>query len=399
MSTFTKWVAAATVGVAFMGSGLITPLYRIYQRAFHFSDVTLTFIYAAYVLGNLAALLFFGRLSDKIGRRPVAVASVALCALSVVAFLVAHSIVWLYFGRVLSGIAAGLASGAAAAWLSDLDDDKSRAAMVAAAANAFGFGLGPIVAGALAQYTGAPLAAPFYAYLPIVIIVALLVTRGCETVPDAQARIELGLLRPRVGVPAEIRERFVAPAIAVFGTFSIVGFYGALIPTILAQSLRQSHPIVGGAVVAELAVLAGIIAVLARGLPSRVAMLSALALFTPSVAALFLSQAMKSLPMLIVAAAIGAVCWALGIRGSLQVINEIAPRNQRAEVASAYYIIGFAGNSIPVIGIGVISALANPEVASLIFACTIAVFGLTALGYELVRAGRPGSERQTLLQG
>ncbi|WP_292016031.1 hypothetical protein [Mesorhizobium sp.] len=71
---------AATTAVAamsaalFAGSTVLTPLYVIYKQAFGFSQMTLTLVYAVYVVGNLAALLVFGRLSDAIGRRPAALA-------------------------------------------------------------------------------------------------------------------------------------------------------------------------------------------------------------------------------------------------------------------------------------------------------------------------------------
>jgi len=64
---------AAMIGVLFAGSTVVTPLYVIYKQQFGFSQISLTLIYAAYVLGNLAALLLFGRLSDEIGRRRTAV--------------------------------------------------------------------------------------------------------------------------------------------------------------------------------------------------------------------------------------------------------------------------------------------------------------------------------------
>jgi MFS family permease len=370
------------VGVAFMGSGLITPLYDIYQKAFRFSEVTLTLVYAAYVVGNLVALLFFGRWSDKIGRRPIAFGSIALCALSVLFFLFARSTEWLYIGRVLSGVAVGLASGTGTAWLSDLDDNKSRAATLATAANAFGFGLGPIVAGLLAQYTNAPLTAPFFAYLPLVVLTGFLILLGCETVHE-RSKVSVALLRPRVGVPPDIRDRFIAPAITAFGTFAIVGFYAGLIPTILRQSLHEPRPLVGGAIVFELSFAAGILGILARGIQSRTAMLATLVLFFPSIATLLFAQTAHSMPALIVASALGGTCWALGYRGSLEVINAIAPQDRRAEVASAYYIVGFMSNCIPVIGVGLISQFVNSTVASITFGITIALFAIPALWKEL----------------
>ena len=53
-------MAVAMIGVLFAGSTLVTPLYVIYEKEWGFSRITLTLIYAAYVIGNLAALLVWG---------------------------------------------------------------------------------------------------------------------------------------------------------------------------------------------------------------------------------------------------------------------------------------------------------------------------------------------------
>ena len=60
---------AAMIAVLFAGSTILTPLYVIYQQKWGFSPITLTLIYAVYVIGNIGALFFFGRISDQIGRR------------------------------------------------------------------------------------------------------------------------------------------------------------------------------------------------------------------------------------------------------------------------------------------------------------------------------------------
>ena len=61
-------IVAIELAVMFVGAIMPTPLYPLY-RDVRFFRRTLTLIYAVYVLGNLAALLFFGRLADQIGRR------------------------------------------------------------------------------------------------------------------------------------------------------------------------------------------------------------------------------------------------------------------------------------------------------------------------------------------
>jgi sugar phosphate permease len=92
------------------------------------------------------------------------------------------------------------------------------------------------------------------------------------------------------------------------------------------------------------------------------------------------AEIFKSLPILLVAAAVGGVAGGLGYRGSLEVINRIAPADRRSEIVSTYLIALFAGNSVPVIGIGVLSALTSPAVAHVTFAAVItALAGIAAV--------------------
>jgi MFS family permease len=137
----------------FFGATLPTPLYPLYRFAFGFGGVTLTLIYAVYVLGNLVALLFFGRLSDQIGRRPATLPAIGVGIVSTLAFLLADGTVWLFAARILSGFATGLAAGAATAWLAELQPqgDKAVAASIASAANFAGLAVAPLLAGTLAQ--------------------------------------------------------------------------------------------------------------------------------------------------------------------------------------------------------------------------------------------------------
>src|SRR5438128_11824761 len=96
---------AAMIAILFAGSTALTPLSVSYKQAFGFSEITLTLVYAVYVVGNLAALLFLGRLSDQIGRRPVSFAAFGAAALSTVIFLATESTTPLFVGRALSGLA------------------------------------------------------------------------------------------------------------------------------------------------------------------------------------------------------------------------------------------------------------------------------------------------------
>jgi predicted MFS family arabinose efflux permease len=369
------------IGMLFAGSTLVTPLYIMYKQAFGFSQITLTLIYAAYVIGNLGGLLFFGRLSDQIGRRRVAAAGMIVMIIAALVFLSAAGIGALYAGRILSGLAIGVGAGTGTAWLAELIDDetKSRATVIATSANFIGLGVAALIAGVLAEYLPWPLHLPFIVYLVVLLAVTILVFLVPETVTESRPSIRDLSIQPRISVPSEIRTQFVAPAVAGFGSMALVGFYAALAPSLLANELHVTSHAVAGAVFLELAIVVSGTIVATRSLSSRSSMLLALALMLPSVALIVAAQLATSMALLIVATAACAVAAALGYRGSLQVTNQIAPPNRRAQIVSSYLICAFAGNALPVIGVGVISTFAGPVTASLAFAATIVIFAATAL--------------------
>ena len=151
------WAAAAIAFLVFAANAAASPLYRIYQAQFRFSATTLTLLFAVYIVVLLLTLLFFGSVSDYVGRRPVMLAGLAVgcgrraaCSSS----------------RTGSGCCSPPArckvsplaciSGAASAALLDLRPDGSATPVVSSAAPTGGQALGAIGASALAQYAPAP---------------------------------------------------------------------------------------------------------------------------------------------------------------------------------------------------------------------------------------------------
>ena len=68
--------------------------------------------------------------------------------------------------------------------------------------------------------------------------------------------------------------------------------------------------------------------------------------------------------------------------GARQGDHTHAPNERRAEVLSAYFLACFVGNSVPVIGLGVLATVADPLVASIAFAGTVAGLGVAALAWQ-----------------
>src|SRR5437868_14323429 len=151
----TVWV---TWLVLMAGANLATPLYAVYAHRFHFSSLVLTAIFAAYAFVLVPALLVFGRLSDRFGRRPVMLAGLLMACGGLVLFAAAQGTAWLFAARALQGLAVGMISGPATAALVEFDPlrDEQRPALLAGLAQAGGSAAGPLLAGVLAEWAPAP---------------------------------------------------------------------------------------------------------------------------------------------------------------------------------------------------------------------------------------------------
>src|SRR5580692_4454791 len=201
------WVLAVLFLMLFFASAAASPLYPVYQAQFRFSAATLTAVFAVYVLVLLVTLLFFGSVSDYLGRLPVIITalvfSVAGCAL----FLSAHGVGALYAARTLQGIATGLASGPIGAALIDLQPPGSqRAPVVTSAFSTLGLALGALVTSALAQYAPAPTHLIWWALLAVFAAGILAVLAMAE--PGSRRPGVLASLRPTVAVPRQARRTF-----------------------------------------------------------------------------------------------------------------------------------------------------------------------------------------------
>ncbi|WP_406835858.1 MFS transporter [Streptomyces sp. AHU1] len=381
-------LSGAVFAVCMAGTTLPTPLYGLYQEKFGFSELTVTVVYAVYAFGVMGVLLLAGNASDSVGRRPVLLWGLGFAAASAVCFLCATGLGWLYAGRLLSGLSAGLFTGAATAYVMELapPGGAARATFVATAANMGGLGCGPLLAGLLAQYAPWPLYLPFVVHLVLVALSAVVLLRLPETVRE---RRPLSTVRPqRPGLPAQVRPVFGPPAIAAFVGFALFGVFTSVSPAFLAESLDVTDRAVSGLVVALafFASTAGQLAVgrvgAVRSLPlGCAALLGGLAL---------LAGALRwdLLVLVVLSAIVGGGGQGLAFRGALTTVAEASPEHQRAAVISTLFVVAYAGISVPVIGVGVLVGPIGLEGAGLVFIACMAVL-VSVAGVYLLRRPTP----------
>jgi len=358
-------------------------LYGLYAQQERLSSLTITIVYAVYATGVVVSLVLAGHLSDWYGRRAVLITGLVLGAVAALLFIVWHSLAGLLVARVLTGVALGASVATATAYIADLDagpdgTPSRRSGIVATIANIGGLAVGPLLAGALAQY------APHGLTLPYVLLLAALVVAAAVVVLSPEGRQPVHprpRYRPqRLRAPAHARGQFLAATAAAFLVFAVGGLFAGLAGTFLAGPLHHPSAVLTGFAI-FLNFGAGVLVqttttrwpaqrLIAAGLvPTIVGLivLLASAWTSPASLALFL---------------IGGTVMGLGggamIRGSLSVVISTTGAADRAGALATYFTASYVGVSLPVVGLGLALQQLSPRVTLLIFAALVGAGFLAA---------------------
>src|SRR5215212_928316 len=141
-----------TIFVNLVGFGIIIPLLPFYAETFGASPVVIGLLFASYSVCQLIAAPALGDLSDRYGRRPILVFSLAGTVVSFVMLAMAQSIAMLFAARIVDGLSGGNIS-TARAYVADITEPKDRARAYGILGAAFGLGFifGPALSGLLAR--------------------------------------------------------------------------------------------------------------------------------------------------------------------------------------------------------------------------------------------------------
>jgi DHA1 family tetracycline resistance protein-like MFS transporter len=140
-----------TVFIDLIGFGMVIPFLSYYAREYGASGTTVGAVVGVYSIMQFFFAPVWGRISDRIGRRPVILISLTASCLGYFLFGVAHSLALLFASRLIAG-AGGANIGTAQAYIADTTTVENRAKGMGLIGAAFGMGfiLGPPLSGILA---------------------------------------------------------------------------------------------------------------------------------------------------------------------------------------------------------------------------------------------------------
>jgi hypothetical protein len=330
---------------------LPSPLYGLYRVRDHLSALTITVVFAIFAASTIAVLRKDSSIAARIGRRGTMLAAVATMMVAVGVLAAWKTLPGLLVGRVITGVSVGLAAGTAITYLIELrlranpTASPVRAQVIGTSVTVGALGVGPLIAGCLAQWVAQPLTVPYLVFLALGAIALIGLWAAPETGAPPTANNQAGPRRKvRLPVPA---------AAATLAAFSANGLFAGLSGLFLATTLHQpSHALSGAALFLLFAcgVISQIVTlpasrVLALGMTS---MLAGLVLLVVSV-----RLSSPNLPMFLIGGAlIGAGSGAV-FKGTTGIVLGASPPESRVAMTSDLLIALYVGLSVPVIGAGI----------------------------------------------
>ena len=271
----------AAVAVDLVGWGIVLPILPIYAKRFHTSSFDAALLVAAFSAASFVFSPLWGRVSDRFGRRPVLLISLAGTALGSLLTGVAGGFALLMVGRIVDG-ASGASVSVAQAAAADLSRPQDRARLFGLLGAAFGLGFvaGPAL-GALAALSGPRL--PFYLAAGIAAANTIVAAKRLpETHPragrDSEAEPDVPAPPGRPNAWLGGRLAGIAPLLAV-AFAAVVAFSGFEATFALFGQRRLGFGIAGAAGVftavgaAIVAVQVGVVATVVRTLGERATLL------------------------------------------------------------------------------------------------------------------------------
>ncbi|RSZ41273.1 MULTISPECIES: MFS transporter [unclassified Variovorax] len=338
---------AAVLFAFFFAAAAPSPLFVVFQHAWHFSSSLLTVAFAVYAIALLVSLLIAGSLSDHIGRRPVVLAALVLQAVAMGLFLLANGIGGLIAARVVQGIATGVASGALSAAVVEAAPAtrKRLGAMITSVSPLAGLAVGALLTGIAVKFSVQPVMLVFGVLALVFALGAAVVLWMPETVtPRAGA---LASLVPRVSIPVRARAEFARGLPVFVVVWALGGLYLSLAPSLMLHVFGIDNGVVNGLTVAVLSGMGAIAPTLLARFAAPKPIILGMASIAVGLVLLLASLATRSLALFFVGTAVAGLGFGGAFSALVQTLAPLAQSHERGELFAAIFVVSYLAFSLP----------------------------------------------------
>ncbi|MER6066341.1 MFS transporter [Streptomyces sp. NPDC001792] len=334
-----------------------TPLYPLYMAKDGFSTFMVTVVFAAYAVGVVISLILAGHISDWVGRKKILIPAIGLELIAAVLFLTNTSLPVLLTARLITGLGVGMVTATATAHLHELHSvhrpgaSAQRFELVSTAANIGGLGVGPLVAGLLAQWVTGPLRTPYIVFAALLLASIVAIALTPETVEEQFVR---PAYRPqRISVDHGDRAGYTAAAAAGFASFAVFGLFTSVAPGFVAGSLHHPSRALAGLIVFAVFGAAAAAQSLTTRLTTAAKRRLGLLAQAAGVATLVIGMHTANLAAFLVGGIVAGIGAGVLFKASLGTVAALAVPAKRSEALAGLFLISYLGLTAPAVGIGV----------------------------------------------
>ena len=356
--------AVVSLVVSFAAAAAPIPLYNTYRAEDGFTHFGISMAIVTYAVGTMAGLLVLGRLSNHLGRRLTAIASLGLLLLGCLLLLNVHDIGALLAGRIVMGVGTGLASSTLTSYI--VDAAPARPEWLASVASSqgpmLGLTVGAVASGALVQYGPWPRDLIYLVCVGFLSVSAVLIAISPETATPTPAAWRS--LLPRVSVPARVRHLLPVAAAVFTATWATGAFYQAFVPALVEDQLHTRSPLILGLVFAAYMAPSVLGAPIGGRFTSAVAQRVGMITFLAGMIGIITAINAGTLALFIIATIVAGAGQGIAISGATRGLLHGSTRADRAPIFSAIYLVCYSGATFPSLISGKLSnTFSLPQIA------------------------------------
>lgn len=372
-------VYLAFVLLSFLAASSVpTPLYHLYQEAWHFSPATLTMVFGVYALSLLGALLTVGSLSDYLGRKPVILLALLLNMLAMLMFVYASDVGWLLAARVMQGFATGMATSVLGAAL--LDNSRTQGALVNSVSPLLGMAFGALGTSLLVDYAPQPLQLAYEVMLLLFVLQAVVLVWLPESV-SRQAGA-LASLRPAMSIPVQARSTLWRVLPVDVAVWMAGGFFLSLAPSLVRAATGSTSNLLGGALVATLTMSGAAAIFILRNTVADKTLALGTAMLALGLGLILLATNSGVLAWFFIGTVVAGTGFGAGFLGAVRSVMPLAHVHERAGLMATFYVLSYLAFCVPAIlagfmvrNVGLV-ATTNGYAAVQIALCLLALSGM-----------------------
>ncbi len=365
----------------FAASAAPIPLYDIYRQenGLTYNDLALTAV--VYFIGAITALLIFGRISNHLGRKPVAFLIFALTAVAIVILLDVDSAAPLIIGRLFLGLACGLASSALTSYIADSGSGLPHWVPSTVISNSpmIGLTIGALVSGWLVEFALYQRTLCYIVILAVLALCSILIARSEETVEKQKGLI--GSLKPKFSLPQADKRLFPIAAVTFVSTWAMGAFYQAFAPSIAVDQLGTHSTLIIAIIFSSYLLPSAIGGPLSAKLTPANAQRIGMVSFTIAVTGIIAALKLSNLGAFILFSALAGASQGTALTGSIRSLLADIELSDRAGVLSLIYAVSYTGAAVPSFMAGQLSHYMNLYHVSIFYGILAALASIITLAY------------------